>query len=423
MTSITSIILNPFASSTKPLNCSLASKKSRWLFCCSKGIKWFGGEQGRYRRRQVRQVIENNQNQEEEEKDKGIEQGEVNEEKEEFQSSKSQSSKFQILRKYHKKNEPVVPKIPVKQENEDDTNENSMNQEILNPIEFQQNNEEKELLISTCKRRLKRLSKYTNKIDINEDLSDLSIKQLEDYSSDLKTLLLEDCCKLEPEDQNLLVVHEEDKKIILKVEQEDPEFEDMEIIAPFRASYDQFGNKQWRMPEIPEWLREILRINMYNCKIRGQKFEMLPPPFAFKMTNIDFSKARIHLIFESILQTCVTKEIKSLGFKKCIFPVITEQNIKNKTIITPADSLRPLYGVSFEECKFNESQEYDKADQIGLLLNCEGLPSRSPSGDPQQVGGGISSITFKNNGFSEVEMAKLKVYLCYAENLMIYEEN
>ncbi|CAI2384937.1 unnamed protein product [Moneuplotes crassus] len=159
-----------------------------------------------------------------------------------------------------------------------------------------------------------------------------------------------------------------------------------------------------------------------------KEFEILKAPFWMNLTKFNFCDGdeddeAVQILTENLLQSCVNHGIKSLVFTKCKFPLITEENVQNIEIITPEENLRPLYGISFIKCEFEESKQYDKADQIGLLLNCEGLPSRSPSGDPQQVGGGISSITFKNNGFSEVEMAKLKVYLCYAENLMIYEEN
>ncbi|CAI2380596.1 unnamed protein product [Moneuplotes crassus] len=157
-------------------------------------------------------------------------------------------------------------------------------------------------------------------------------------------------------------------------------------------------------------------------------------PFEITFENFDFSNNYECLI--ELLKTSIQTQLLKLVFVECSLPEILEESVKHLEFITPDNKMRPLYGISFDACTFpnppelkdpsileKDPQNIDKADQIGLLLNIEGLPSAKYLGEPpSEINGGISSIALKNNGFTEVEMAKLKVYLCYAEHLIIYEQ-
>ncbi|CAI2361505.1 unnamed protein product [Moneuplotes crassus] len=204
---------------------------------------------------------------------------------------------------------------------------------------------------------------------------------------------------------------EEEKKAKCMIEKEKNENDDYII-----KLQEKFGKSKNNNNLEEEKSSSVVKLNPLKIEKYEENMEE-----CFSLTWIGFDDDFDTLC--DLIQSCISHHSNRIVFKKCKIPLISEENVEDKKFETPEGKLRPLYGVSFEECLFKKCDVYDKADQIGLLLNCEGLPSRSPSGDPQQVGGGISSITFKNNGFSEVEMAKLKVYLCYAENLMIYEEN
>ncbi|CAI2387579.1 unnamed protein product [Moneuplotes crassus] len=160
----------------------------------------------------------------------------------------------------------------------------------------------------------------------------------------------------------------------------------------------------------------------------GRDESQLVKPYQITFENFDFSE-KMGCLCE-VLQICIDEEIIRVAFEQCVFPYVTEKGVSQLIFITPQEQMRPFYGISFTECEFiqnleeEKNYEYDKADQIGLLLNCPGLPS--PLRDPNvelQIEGGISSISFKNNKFTDIEMAKLKVYLCYAENLLIFEED
>ncbi|CAI2386194.1 unnamed protein product [Moneuplotes crassus] len=160
----------------------------------------------------------------------------------------------------------------------------------------------------------------------------------------------------------------------------------------------------------------------------GRDQEECVDPFQIIFEGFDFSED--YECFLELVQRVVTQGIMRVEFEKCVFPCFTEERVEEVVFVTPGEQMRPLYGISFVGCVFGgiyqeeKNYEYDKADQIGLLLNCPGLPS--PLRDPNvelQIEGGISSISFKNNKFTDIEMAKLKVYLCYAENLLIFEED
>ncbi|CAI2372927.1 unnamed protein product [Moneuplotes crassus] len=212
-------------------------------------------------------------------------------------------------------------------------------------------------------------------------------------------------------------------------EQEFGDFEDIEILVQEEVAPLEFC-------EIIKVLKEEPISRMFCEQMEENKYEEEKDNgiFGVKVCRVDFSDSFDGLI--EFMKQVIDFGVMRLVFEECSLPMITEDCCESFEFITPDNKMRPLYGISFDACTFpnppelkdpsileKDPKNIDKADQIGLLLNIEGLPSAKYLGEPpSEINGGISSIALKNNGFTEVEMAKLKVYLCYAEHLIIYEE-
>ncbi|CAI2377226.1 unnamed protein product [Moneuplotes crassus] len=221
------------------------------------------------------------------------------------------------------------------------------------------------------------------------------------------------------EKSNLNQSNEDEKDIDSKEESKEETKEDID------------EDKEEVKEENKEEAKEGSKEDMKHVESSGYKSIK---PFEITFENFDFSNNYECLI--ELLKTSIQTQLLKLVFVECSLPEILEESVKHLEFITPDNKMRPLYGISFDACTFpnppelkdpsileKDPKNIDKADQIGLLLNIEGLPSAKYLGEPpSEINGGISSIALKNNGFTEVEMAKLKVYLCYAEHLIIYEE-